>query len=115
MKGPIMQTNNRFLDDLAKVANGAASTVVGLREEIEALGRQRLERLIAKMDLVPRDEFEAVKAVAAKARAEQEKLEKRLADLEARLDRGTRAKARKRAKPSPKTTPKPRRRPAAKK
>lgn len=110
-----MQSRNSFLDDLSKVANGAASTVVGLREEIEALGRQKLESLLAKMDLISRDEFEAVKAVAAKARAEQEKLEKRLADLEARLDRGTPAKTRKSAKPSPKPKAKPRRRPAAKK
>ncbi len=106
-----MQTNNRFLDDLAKVANGAASTVVGLREEIEALGRQQLERLLTNMDLVSRDEFEAVKAVAAKARTEQEKLEKRLAALELRLGLETPAKTRKRAK----APAKPRRRPAPKK
>ncbi len=110
-----MQTNNRFLDDLAKVANGAASTVVGLREEIEALGRQQLERLLTNMDLVSRDEFEAVKAVAAKARAEQEKLEKRLAGLEARLGRKTPAKPRKSAGTAQKPKAKPRRRPAAKK
>jgi len=78
-----MQTTSRLLDDLAKVANGAVSALVGVREEIDALVRQRIERLAADLDLVSREEFEAVKATAANARAEQEKLEKRLAALEA--------------------------------
>ena len=80
-----MQTGNRFFDDLAKVASGAASTVVGVKDEIEALVRQRVERLVADFDLVRRDEFEAVKAMAANARAEQERLERRLAELETKL------------------------------
>ena len=80
-----MQTSNRFFDDLAKMASGAASTVVGVRQEIEALVRQRMERLVADFDLVRRDEFEAVKAMAANARAEQERLERRMAELEAKL------------------------------
>ncbi len=80
-----MQTSNRFFDDLAKMASGAASTVVGVRQEIEALVRQRIERLVADFDLVRRDEFEAVKAMAANARAEQERLERRMAELEAKL------------------------------
>jgi BMFP domain-containing protein YqiC len=80
-----MQTGNRFFDDLAKMASGAASTVVGVKDEIEALVRQRVERLVADFDLVRRDEFEAVKAMAAKARAEQERLECRLAELETKL------------------------------
>ena len=80
-----MQTSNRFFDDLAKMASGAASTVVGVRQEIEALVRQRMERLVADFDLVRRDEFEAVKAMAANARAEQEHLERRMAELEAKF------------------------------
>ena len=83
-----MQTRNRVLDDLAKVAGGAVSTMAGIKGEVDALVRQQLERLVAQMDAVPRDEFEAVKAVASKARAEQEKLEKRLTRLEARLAKG---------------------------
>lgn len=83
-----MQTGNRFFDDLAKVASGAASTVVGIRQEIEAVVRQRVERLVADFDLVRRDEFEAVKAMAANARAEQEHLARRLAELEAKLAGG---------------------------
>ena len=77
-----MQVDNRFLDDLARVANGAVGALSGVREEVEAMVRQRAERLLADMDLVTREEFEAVKAVAAKARLEQEALEARVATLE---------------------------------
>ena len=80
-----MQTNNRLLDDLAKVANGAVSTLVGVKSEIEATVRQQFERLLSEMDLVSRDEFEAIKAVASAARSEQEKQEGRSAALEAAL------------------------------
>ena len=79
-----MQTRNRLLDDIARVANGAAGVATGMREEIEALVQQRVERVLAKLNLVTREEFEAVKAMAAKARSEQEALEKRLRDLETR-------------------------------
>jgi BMFP domain-containing protein YqiC len=81
----LMQTNNRFFDDLARVASGAASTLAGVRQELDAMIRQRFERLISDMDLVTRDEFEAVKATAANARAEQESLAKRVAALEQAL------------------------------
>lgn len=79
-----MQSDNRFLDDAAKLAGGAIGTLAGLRREIEALARQQVERLLARMDLVTRDEFEAVREMAAKARAEQEDLAQRLAALEAK-------------------------------
>ncbi|MDZ3838601.1 MAG: accessory factor UbiK family protein [Rhodospirillales bacterium] len=82
-----MQSSNRLLDDLAKVASGAASAVAGVREEVEGLVRQRVERLVADLDLVSRDEFDVAKAMAAKARAEQEKLEQRVKALEAALAR----------------------------
>src|SRR5215813_3673794 len=78
-----MQSQNRFFDDMARVAGGAASALSGVREEIEARVRGQLERIIAGMDLVSREEFEAVKAMAAKARAEQEDLLRRIAELEA--------------------------------
>ncbi|MGE4220140.1 MAG: accessory factor UbiK family protein [Alphaproteobacteria bacterium] len=78
-----MQTSNRILDDLARVAGGALGTLNGVRAEIESLVRQRLERALANMDLVPREEFEAVKAMAAKAREENEALARRIAALEA--------------------------------
>lgn len=93
-----MQTQNRFFDDLARVAGGAFGTLAGLRNEIEDLVRQRFERMLSDMDLVPRDEFDAVKAVAEKARLEQERLEKRVAALEAALS-ASKAKTSTRAKP----------------
>ena len=63
-----MQTRNRFFDDLAKVANSAAGTFAGLKDEIEAMVRQRVESFLGDMQLVSREEFDAVKAMAAKAR-----------------------------------------------
>ena len=84
-----MQVDNKLLDDLARVAAGAAGAVTGLRDEVEAQMRQRMERLLAHMDVVTREEFEVVRELAANARQEQEALsmtvqalEKRLADLE---------------------------------
>jgi len=76
---------NRILDDLAKVAAGAMGGVAGVRQEIEARLRQQFERILANMDVVSREEFEVVKAMAAKARMEQESLAARLAALEERL------------------------------
>ncbi|MFZ1426858.1 MAG: accessory factor UbiK family protein [Geminicoccaceae bacterium] len=80
-----MQTSNRLFDDLARVASGAFNTLSGLREEIETRVRERVERMAADLDLVSREEFDAVRAMAAKARARQELLEARLAGLEAEL------------------------------
>ncbi len=80
---------NRILDDLAKVAAGALGGVSGLKQEMEARMRQQFERVLADMAVVSREEFEAVKAMAARAREEQEKLGERLAALEARLDAGS--------------------------
>lgn len=80
-----MQTSNKFLDDLAKMANGAASAVTGVKSDIEGMARRRLEKMLAEQNLISRDEFEAVKLVAAKARSEQEKLEKRVKELEVML------------------------------
>ena len=80
-----MQTSNRFFDDIAKMASGALHTLGGLREEIETRVRERVERWAADMDLVTREEFDAVSAMAAKAREEQDRLAARLAVLEAEL------------------------------
>jgi len=81
-----MQTDNRLLDDLARMANGALNTLSSLREEIESRVRERVERMLADMDMVPREEFEAVRAMAQAARTEQEDLAARVAELERRLD-----------------------------
>jgi BMFP domain-containing protein YqiC len=81
-----MQTDNPLLDDLARVASGALGALTGMRGEIEARVRDQLERVLARMDMVTREEFEAVREMAAKARGEQEKLLARIAILEARVD-----------------------------
>ncbi len=65
-----MQTSNRLFDDIAKMASGALHTLGGLREEVETRVRERIERMAAEMDLVTREEFDAVKAMATKARTE---------------------------------------------
>ncbi len=78
-----MQTQNRLLDDLARVATSALGVAAGMREELEARLRDQFERILSGMDLVTREEFDAVKAMAAKARAEQEDVAARLAALEA--------------------------------
>jgi BMFP domain-containing protein YqiC len=83
-----MQSQNRIFDDIARVAGGAIGALSGVRGEIEARLRDQLERILAGMDLVSREEFEAVKAMAAKARTEQEELLRRIAELEARIEAG---------------------------
>jgi BMFP domain-containing protein YqiC len=80
-----MQTQNRFLDDFARVATGAMGAVTGMRGEVESRLRDQFERILGRMNLVRREEFDAVQAMAAKARAAQEVLEKRLAAVEAKL------------------------------
>jgi BMFP domain-containing protein YqiC len=81
-----MQTENPLLDGLARFFTDAAGAAQSVRTELDTFMRQRLERLVADMDFVPREEFEAVKAMAAKARGENDRLEARIAALEARLD-----------------------------
>ena len=102
-----MQTQNRILEDLARVASSAMGVAAGMRGEVEARLREQFERILSQMDLVPREEFEAVKAVAVKAREEQEVLAERLAKLEAELApvSGTRKPARKRAPAKKKANP----------
>ena len=80
------QTSNRLFDELAKVMTDAAGAAQGVRREVEALVRGQADRVMAEMDVVRREEFEAVKEMAQKAREENEALAERLAQLEARLD-----------------------------
>ncbi len=80
-----MQTQNRILDDLAKVASSAMGAAAGMRGEVEARIREQFERIITQMDVVPREEFDVMKAVAVKAREESEDLAEKVAALEARL------------------------------
>jgi BMFP domain-containing protein YqiC len=79
------QTRSRLFDDLSRLVTDAAGLAEGARREVETLARTQLERLMAGMDFVSREEFDAVRDMAALARAENEKLEARLAALEARL------------------------------
>ncbi|SFS12063.1 accessory factor UbiK family protein [Sphingomonas jatrophae] len=77
-----MQTENRFFDDLAKVLNGAAGTLAGMGREAESTMRARAREWVGGLDLVSREEFDAVKAMAATARDEVEALRARLDALE---------------------------------
>jgi BMFP domain-containing protein YqiC len=83
-----MQTENRLLDDLARVATGALGALTGMRDELEGRLREQFERILGRMNLVRREEFDAVQAMAAKARTEQEALAARVAELEKRLGVG---------------------------
>ena len=80
-----MQTENPFLDGIARIFTDAAGAAQSVRGEIDTFMRQRLESLVADMDFVPREEFEAVKAMAAKARIENEALAARIAELESKI------------------------------
>ena len=80
-----MQTDNKFFDDMARLASGAMGTVFGLREEFEAQIRQQVENIMQRFDLVTRDEFDAMSIVAQDAKAAAEELAEKLAALEAQL------------------------------
>jgi BMFP domain-containing protein YqiC len=80
-----MQSDNRLFDDLSKLANGALGTLSGVGKEIEQLVKNRMEQFVGGLDMVRREEFDAVKAMADKARAENDVLAARLASLEAKL------------------------------
>ena len=110
-----MQSENRFFDDLAKMVNGIAGTVAGAGREAESAMRDRAKEWVGRMDFVSREEFEAVKQMAATARAETEALKARLDKLEgvtqsAAAPKAAAAKpsaAKPAAKPAVKAAPKP--------
>jgi BMFP domain-containing protein YqiC len=80
-----MAERPRFFDDLAGVAGGAISALAGLREEIEAVARARIDEAIRRLDLVKREELDAMTELAANARAGQEAAEAQLLDVVQRL------------------------------
>jgi hypothetical protein len=80
-----MSERPRFFDDLAGVAGGAFSAFAGLREEMEALLRARLDEMVRRLSLVRREELDAVQEIAARARAGQEAAEARIGGLESRI------------------------------
>ena len=79
------QTSNRLLDEFAKLMTDAAGAAQGLRREAETVLQAQTERMLEKLDVVKRGEFEAVRAMAEKARAENERLSDLVAALDARL------------------------------
>ena len=79
------QTQNRFFDEMAKLFNDAASVAQGVRREAETVFRTQIERLVADLDLVKREDFDVVRDMASKARLENDDLKRRVAELEARL------------------------------
>jgi len=83
------QTRSRILDDFSRLMTDAAGLADGARREVETLAKSQIERLMAGMDFVSREEFEAVREMAALARAENEKLAARIAALEAKLSSAT--------------------------
>lgn len=80
-----MQSENPLIADVVKLANAAAGTFAGMTREAREGARERLKGALGGMDFVSRDEFEAVKIMAAKAREEAELLKTRLAALEAKI------------------------------
>lgn len=82
------QTSNRLFDDMAKMMTDAMGAAQGMRREVETMMRAQAERIAHEMNLVSREEFEAVRAMAEKAREENEALSARIAALEAKLGGG---------------------------
>jgi BMFP domain-containing protein YqiC len=86
------QTNNRFFDEAARLMNDAAGVAQGVRREFDTLFRHQAERILGDLDVVRRDEFEAVKEMARLAREENEALKARIAALEAKVEARSEAK-----------------------
>ena len=78
------QPRSPFFDDFARMMSDAAGVAQGVRREVETLVKTQMERMLSGMNVVTREEFEAVKEMAALAREENEKLEQRIAELEAK-------------------------------
>ena len=85
----MVQTTNRFFDEVARLMNDAAGVAQGVRREFETLFRNQAERFLRDLDVVKREEFEAVKEMARIAREDNEALKARVAALEARLSQMT--------------------------
>ena len=94
-----MASDNRFLDDLARMAGGAASLASTIRRQVTSDIKERAQSYTSKMDLVDRDEVERLQASVSKLRSEQELMKKRIAELESAI--GGKAKAKPAAKKKP--------------
>ena len=84
------QTNNRLLDEFARLMNDAAGVAQGVRREFDTLFRTQADRFLRDLDVVKREEFEAVKEMASLAREENEALKARLEALEAKIGKSGR-------------------------
>ena len=93
-----MQSEKTLIDDLARLATGAAGVLGDMKTEVEARVREQIERMVARMNLPTREELEAVKALAAAARGEADRLARRVAELEGRLGKSAPARPRAAAK-----------------
>jgi len=100
-----MQSENKVFDDFVKMVNGFAGTMAGMGREAESSAREKFKEWMGGADFVGRDEFEAVKMMAAAAREENEALKSRIGALEARLGGGS--------TPAPKKASKPKAKPGA--
>lgn len=87
------KTDNKLFDEFAKMATGAVSAFAGVRGQIQSEIKTQINRFIAEMDFVPRDDFEIVESMAREARIQNEKLATRIAELEAHLGLKPKAKA----------------------
>src|ERR1700734_3922073 len=85
------ETRGRMFEDFSKLMSDAAGMAHGVRKEAESMMKAQAEKFLATMDVVSREEFEAAKAMAAKAREENERLEKRIVDLETKLAQAVQA------------------------
>jgi BMFP domain-containing protein YqiC len=100
------QTSGRFFDEIARLMNDAAGVAQGVRREFDTLFKTQAERWLRDMDLVKREEFDAVKDMARLAREENEALKARIDALEAKLEAKSESKAKKAPKDGSKDTPK---------
>jgi BMFP domain-containing protein YqiC len=107
------QTSNRLYDEFARLMTEAAGVAQGVRREAETMFRSQMERFIADLDLVKREEFDAVREMASKARAENEKLVARVAELEAKLGKTSKAAPKTKAAAKPKSAARAKRAPKA--
>lgn len=82
-------TSSKFFDELAKLMTSATGAAQGVRKEVDGLVQSQVERVLNNMNMVKREEFDVVRDMAEKARQENERLEKRLADLESKLNPAT--------------------------
>lgn len=80
-----MIRNSAVLDEIAKLAGGAAGSVLEMKREVEALAQHKMEQCAANMQLVTREEFEIIQEIAIKARQENEKLSEEIAELKSQL------------------------------